>query len=331
MLIFAGLLMLLPGPSTAQSGQQLADFLERTGEILQWAADQVFETESQQARRILEDAERLHRQSLDLADRGRGAAALNASRRSRDASEHAVRLAREARSQEGQLQQRLERLAEYRDQIADRARESGDERALRFVREAETHGLRAHEHYRQGNFDLARRLVESAEDLLARAARLLFEGGGAQRLERELERTRQAIERIAERVGEDDEAARDLIGSARTALARAEDLARQGRPIRALQTLRLARRLAGQAASSAEDGLSAAAVQQQIERWDERHARVRENVENGGSETARQLLDRARHHRDRAVERLDAEELEPALRQIKAAFDLLNEAHEHAR
>ena len=46
---------------------------------------------------------------------------------------------------------------------------------------------------------------------------------------------------------------------------------------------------------------------------------------------ATEALARARDHRDRAAALLAADDLEPALRQIKAALDLLNKANELAR
>ncbi|MBD3220505.1 hypothetical protein GF314_04615 [bacterium] len=332
LLILAGVMLLTPGVASAQHTGQLTEFIERTAELLDWAADQVGVSESQQARRVLEEAYRLHERSLDLADAGRPMAALSASRRARETSQHAVRLARRSRSQEARLQQRLERLQEYRDQVRERAREAGDERALRFVREAESHGHRALDHYQQGNYDLALHLVESAEDLLARAARLLFEGGGPERLQREIERVRAAIDRIADRLRDrDDTAARGLLDAAEEALVQAEDHAGRGQPLRAMQSLRLARQLAGQAASTEQGGLDAETVRSQIERWDDRYDQVAESVADSGSDPARETLERARRHRDRAAEHLDADALEAALRQIKAAFDLLNEAQDLTR
>ena len=69
----------------------------------------------------------------------------------------------------------------------------------------------------------------------------------------------------------------------------------------------------------------------QLERWDQRHEDIAEAVAASGSREAAQVLERARHHRQQAQQLLDDGSLEPSLRQVKAAFDLLNEASELAR
>jgi len=329
--ILAAVMLIMSGsPARAQHGtEQLADFLERTGEIIDWAAEQVKETENQQAHRVIEEAQSLHQRSRNLADQGRGPAALAMSRRARNAAQHAARLARDARGSDHRVQQRLERFLEYRDQIVDRVREAGDERAQRFVREADDHAQRARDHHRQGNHDLAVHLIESAEDMLSRASRLVFEAGGAGRLQQEIERTRQALNSLTDRLS--DRAATDLLESATSALDRAEDFGRRGESARALQSVRLARRLAEQATRVSDGSIEPEAVQQQLDRWDGQQERVSEQVQASGSAAAEEALQRARHHRERAGALHRAGDHEPALRQLKAAFDLLNEARELTR
>jgi hypothetical protein len=261
---------------------------------------------------------------------GHAAQAFQLSRRVRTAAQQALRLARESQGLRERAQQRLERYREFRDQILDRARDANDERVMRFIRESEEQARRAGEQYGQGNYAMAMNLIEPAEALLARAARLLFEGGGAERLERELERTRAFIELIAERLAAQSDGgsdgARDLLDSARDALGRAEDFYQAGQPLRCLHSLRLARRLAGQAGETVLETANAEDVRRQLERWDERYELVADRVAESNNAAARSTLDRARHHRDRAQQRLEAGEIEPALRQLRAAFDLLNEA-----
>jgi hypothetical protein len=331
--VLAGIL--LPGPILAQDGEALQRYLEQTGEILQATADAVRETDSERARRVLQEAVHLHERSLDLAMDGHPQQAFQLSRRARTAAQHALRLAREAQGLEERARQRLERYREFRDQILDRARDSGDERVRRFIRESEDQARRANEQFNQGNYAMAINLIEPAEALLARAARLLFEGGGAERLERELERTRQLIDLTAERLAAQEDgggqAAQDLLDSAREAFARAEEFFRRGEPLRCLHSLRLARRLASQAGEAVREAVNPEAVARQLERWDERYETVAERVADAGSAAARSMLERARHHRDRAEEQLASGEVEPALRQLRAAFDLLNEASELAR
>lgn len=322
-------------PTLAQSGDRLDEFIGRTGEIIDWATELVQESENQQARRILQEASNLHLRSIDLLDRDQPRQALAISRRARAAAQHAAKLARETHGHQERLRLRLDRYLELREQLLDRAREAEDERVLRFVRESEQQAHRAQDHYRQGNFDLALHLLTTAEELLARATRLLFEGGGGERLEREMERTRALIDRAAEQLqgtgGGQRATAQDLLASAREALARADEARERRQPMRALQSLRLAHRLASQAMAVGGTRIEPEAIAEQLHRWDERHELIVEQVRESGSRQALTVLERARHHRQEAQRRLDADEHEASLRQIKAAFDLLNEANDLTR
>ena len=115
------------------------------------------------------------------------------------------------------------------------------------------------------------------------------------------------------------------------ALRRAEEAARRGQTMHALNSLELARRLAGRAAAATQDErLDETGVQRQIERFDARFDRVSERVSDSGSAPAQQALERARVHRERAANLLSEGKLEAALRQIKAGFDLLAAANELA-
>ena len=325
----------IASPASAQDDAQLDEYIARTGEIVAWADDQVRESDSPHARQVLEEARRLHTQSQQMQHHGQNRMAFATSRRARDAAEQAVKIARESLSQQERARLRLERWSDFRDQILERARDADDERALRFVRESEQQALRARDQFRQGNFDMALQLIEPAEDLLGRAARLLFEGGGLERLEREFERTRALIDRTAERLeaeaGPGVETARDLLASAREAYRHAEESRQREQPLQALHSLGLARKLAGQAASAAGQSLDPDAVAGQIARWDERQAAIAEAVRDSGSRQAEEILGRARHHRERAGRLFQDGDLEQSLRQIVAAFDLLNEASELAR
>lgn len=318
---------ILVGAAHAQPGEAVAEFIARTGEIVAWAQDQVRESTSPQAHRVLAEAQALHAQSLQQEASGRPRLALAASRRARAAAQQAASLARESRGFEERARLRIERYGEFHDQLLDRAREANDQLALRFIDESEQQAARARDQFRQGNFEMALNLIEPAEGLLTRAARLLFEGGGAPRLERELARADALIERAADTEGSQP----DLLQSARAALARARELAAQGQVLRALQSCRLAVRLAAEATAAAGEGLSADAVRAQLERWDQRHEAVAEAVAAADAQEAARVLERARHHRHEAERLLVGGSLEPSLRQIKAAFDLLNEAGELVR
>jgi hypothetical protein len=323
--------MFAPATASAQTdAESLRTYIERTGEILRRSADFVSDAPNPRAVRMLEQARLAHARSIELAQAGQPKSAFLYSQRAREGAQKAARIARESAGNAERLQRRLERYMELRERVTERVRESGDERALRFLRESEQQARRARDLQQQGDPQLALQVLKSAEDLLARAARIAFEGAGEGRLERELQRTRDFIERVSGTIS-DDTAAAELLTSARMALGRAEEAARQGRAMRALKSLQLARRLAGRAAAASQDErIDESGVQLQIERFDERFDRVRERVAESGSAPAQQALERARVHRERAANLLGEGKLEPALRQIKAGFDLLAAANELA-
>ena len=324
----------IPGIAEAQmSGQeQIEAYIERTEELLIWARGLVAETESVPARRVLSQAAEMHQRSLGLMGRGMMLEALGVSRRSRAAMWHSVRLAREAMGLEERIRIRSERFRDQHSQLMERALEVGDRQAMDFLRRSENNAVRAREQYHQGDFKLSWKMLEKAGDLMRRAARLLADGTSPERLEMEIDRTRMLIERTREGLDSDSNPqARKMLVEAEEALVRARDGMDQGHPGRALQMTGLARQLAVRAGSLNGAGPDDEAVQRQLERFDDRSGRVGDRVRESGSKPARDMYERALQHRTRAAEALANDDGELALRQIRAAHDLLGQAEDLIR
>ncbi len=318
--------------SQVEGFEMVRDYLDRTLEILERAAEVIQDSESVRARHIFQEAEELLSQAESLWSQGRPRMAQQVSQRARRAAQLAVRVARDELGFEERTRLRLERLRDLHDQILDRALEVNDQRALRFAREAEQQYQRAREQYTQHNFEMAFNLLESAEMMLRRATRLMFESGGPGLLELEWERTGELLANTRERLGPDaGPVALDLLARAQDHLAEAREAITVGDPLRALHLLRQARTMAGRAITTAGGGPSAESVQVQIERWDARRPEVAAVVHEAGSEQAALLLERAFRFRRRAAELLQDDDRVGALRQIKIAHDLLTEASEGAR
>ncbi len=337
--ILGGFLMLMmagltPDLASAQGNglEQIQAYLERTEELLLWAQEMVSETQSVPARKVLSQAADLHRRSQGLMGNGRKLEALGVSRRSRAAMWHSVRLARESMGYEERIRIRAERFRDQHSQLSERALEAGDRQALEFLRRAEHNANRAREQYHQGDFKLSWKMLEQAGDLMRRAARLLADGTTPERLEMEMERARMLIERTRDKLAENsDPQARRLLAEAEESLVRAREGMNQGQPGRALQMTGLARQLAVRAASLGAGGPGEEAVRRQLERFDDRSARVADGVRDSGSQQARDMFEKALRHRTRAAEALAEGNREMALRQIKAAHDLLGQAEDLIR
>ncbi|MEN8008179.1 MAG: hypothetical protein ABFS42_14255 [Candidatus Krumholzibacteriota bacterium] len=337
--ILFGLLALVLAGSTAGrasaqgSGlEQIEAYIDRTEELLLWAKDLVTETQSVTARRVLTQAADMHQRSRGLLANGRPLDALEVSRRSRAALWHSVRLAREAMGLEERIRIRAERFRDQHSQLMERALEAENRQALEFLRRSENNAVRAREQFHQGDFKLSWKMLEKAGDLMRRAARLLADGTSPERLEMEIERTRMLIERTREGLGDDpDPRAHKMLAEAEEALVRAREGMEQGQPGRALQMTGLARQLAIRAGSLDGDGPADEAVRRQLERFDHRSGRVGDAVRESGSEPAREMYERALQHRTRAAASLADGDGELALRQIRAAHDLLGQAEDLIR
>lgn len=323
-------------PAAAQTGnrEQVRDYLDRTEELILWARDLVAETESGPARRVLQSAADLHQRSRRAYEGDRPVQALEISRRARTATFHSVRLAREAMGLQERIRIRAERFGDVHRQLTERARETRNQQATDILDQARRKADRARELYRQGDFKLAWKMLEQAGDLNRRAARLLADAGGPERLDNELERTTGLLDRTAERLGAEAEPrALDLFEQAREALDRAYRARDEGQPGRALQMADLARQLARRAEgiAGAGAGVGSDEVERQIERFDERFGRVADQVREAGNDRARDFLDRARRTRDQAAGDLAAGNHEQALRRIRGAHDLLGQAEDVMR
>jgi hypothetical protein len=324
---------LAPAEATAQGNNQdqVRDYLERTKEIISMVTELVEESESRRARLILKRAQDLH----ELAETQfptRPMQARKTSEEARKAARHAARIARDALGSEEQANHRLDHLQERLDQVYERARDSRNERALRFLREADRQLRRAREQFHQRNFGMSLNLLDSVETLLNRAARLLFEGRDAGRLQIELDRTWEFYEKTLDQLGpEADPKVKEILDRARQRLVQARESLGRGEPIRTVGLLRQARRLTARVASLGGGGPDEDTVQGQIERFDSRATAVAEAVQESGEERAVDTLARARRYRGRAEEMLAEGDREEALRQIKIAHDLLREAGEQAR
>lgn len=336
-LLVSALIGLTPNRAVAQmggggAGEQVQAYIERTEELLIWAQGLVSDTQSVPARKVLRQAADMHQRSQGMYGNGRMTEALAVSRRSRAAMWHSVRLAREAMGLEERIRIRSERFRDQHSQLMERAMEAGNGQAIDFLRRSERNAVQAREQYHQGDFKLSWKKLEQAGDLMRRAARLLADGASPERLELEMERTAALIERTRENLGSDaDPQALKLLAEAEEALTRAREGMNDGHPGRALQMTGLARQLAVRAGSLGGAGPDEEVIRRQLERFDERSARVADMVRDSGSQQSRDMYERALQHRTRATEALADGNREMALRQIRAAHDLLGQAEDLIR
>jgi len=137
----------------------------------------------------------------------------------------------------------------------------------------------------------------------------------------QLERTRELLDRVRERIEEcDAERARSLLRAAFEMQVRAETSAREGRYLAALQLTLSARERAHKALRicNLEDNLREAA-ERALTRTDEVISRAREVVQEHANERARQALERAIEVQGEAWVQFRAEHFEASLRLTQSA------------
>jgi len=327
------LLLALGAPTTARAqgmmdeiSEKLDAYIERTDELIVWGRELVEETDSGTARKVLQQAYDLNHRARRTHSLSQYRHAGDLARRARAATWHAVKLGREAMGLQERLRVRAERLRELHRQLVERARDAGHEEALELLRRAERQAMRAREQHLQGDVRLAWQMFERAEELTLRAARMLGGAGDPERLEAELDRIAELIERAREQMGLDaSEPARRRLVEAEEALEQAHRHLDRGEPGRALQMGTLARRLARGAFDAAVTGPGPEALERQLERYDARAERLGQAVREADEDRLRRLFGESTEHRRRAAEADDRGEVDAGLRQIRAAHDLLNQ------
>jgi hypothetical protein len=295
-----GLLFLAPD-ARAQGISEVEDALRHTDGILERAGEIVRESDSRRARDLLERAFGVQSSAWKaFRDRNlRLAASLTME--ARDLGKRALRLAREDTA----LQSRAQRELENAWRALQRAREqlgtSPDERTVRLLQEAHHQIERGRQQALEQHHEAALRLALSAQRLIRQGMGVGSDTGGAERVQRELERTDRLIERAREAVSETD------LPEARRALERAVQIQRsaweayRGRHFRrALSATKEARQLAARALKLALGPVDAERVQRAIRETDRILARASEIVENSGDEHAMRILERAREYQSDA-------------------------------
>ena len=312
--------------------EESAEVLQRAAEVLDQVAPLIQESDSEQARRIFQDALQKQGQAQQMHGQGRYGFAVRFSMSAREAGRQAERMARDSQGFEERARNRLDRVLEMYEQVKERAQEAGHTQALRFVREAESAYHRATQQYQQTNYQRAFQLLQTAETHLKRAARLLFESGDAERLRQDLDRTADLIAIATERLdAHSDPALVDLLDQASANLERARRALDDDQPLQAMQLSRRAREQARRVLRQVGDGPSHDGVQEQIDRFDARIAELGPRVVESGDVQARELLDRASGLRNQAVRALEEGRTDVALRQIRTADNLQRQAAERIR
>ena len=179
------------------------------------------------------------------------------------------------------------------------------------------------QHYSDGNFDVALRLAESAHNLL----RNMIQGARRQlspeRVESELQRTDDLLDRARERSEGD---ARQALQRAETAQRKAYEAFNRGQNAQALELTGQARQALRELLDRGSDSITEGDVRRALERFDAQHERIQESGSGSLPDEARPLVGQALEARGRALESMAKQQYAAALTHLRVGLDLLNRA-----
>jgi len=306
----------------------LAAELQRTDAILQRVGEGVQQTNNPRLRDLFIQAVKIQKRAKWLFERAgveidaqTKLHVLELTRRSRDL---ALRVQREVR-QGVTYEERARRLLEQSRTLLERIDEHDDQihdRRVRAVLDKVRDQLGAAERqFADGNFEVAFRIAQSSHTLLRNLVQAARQRMSRERLEEELRRTDQLIERVMQRVG-----GTERLGQARRLQERAHQAFSSERNEQALQLTLQARRMVRQLLGDAQGLATHEDVEQALERFDARLERVQQHLEDSSDPQAGRLVDQARRARRRAVEADAQGDYDRALQQLRTGLDLLNRA-----
>jgi hypothetical protein len=312
--------------------------LQRTDEMLKNASDLVVASESERARRLLDNALVIQESAWELYARC-GTENLRACRNASEATtrarrevRHAIQVAREQSTDERAAQQAIDRAQQLLEQawssLHDDAAGDAALRATRLLEQAQAQLDRALEQFRERHFAVARLLAESAGRLVQQGVAFdSDESLDAGRVERELERTDRLLERAAPVIRESGRRpAMQLVERATELQARAKQALDQHRPWIAVRLTREARQQVRRALRMVDGPVDPELVAQAVEQTDALITRAAPVVRESAVERAIELLERGIQRQARA-RTLEADgELHAALAQTRVARRLVQEA-----
>ncbi|HWO56908.1 MAG TPA: hypothetical protein VNN55_05025 [bacterium] len=319
-------LVCLPASASAQTREEAAIEIEKTDEVLAKAQDLLDETGAPRGRGTLELAVRLQTQAKVFFTSGNYRMAVRLTKEARDRALDALAGVRRAEDNE----EAVERELECTDQILEQARDQdgGGLLAIRRLEQALSTQARAWEMFRNRRLRPALKLTLEARDAAGRLAlRGRFGPGGPNldsRVERQLDRLGQAIDRVADRIAPDNEQGQTELNSARSAYGAAQTAFNEGKFLLADQNLRLTRQALMRAVQTVEADLDdqdiAALINDARRRWEN----LGEDIDAGGEARWRDWHAKAGNDLNEAERALRSGDLRKAVVQTRAAMSMMD-------
>ncbi len=312
----------------AQTLDRIRDELLRTDEILERAATVVRESESLRARDLLERAMQLQRDARVNLEGGRLLIAGRLTLEARELAARAITIAREETGTRMRAAREMERAA----RAVELARESLADAPLpapRVLMEATALLDRSRTSFREQQYNASLRLALAALRLVAQAL-ALGPAGGANRLQRELERTDHVLERLREVAAQLSGPRADMFVRATGLQESAWSAFRDRRHEQAATRTREARSIAQRLRAALGSSLDEASVAEALRETQAVLDRAADAIGPSDEGRAAMLLERAMDHQDRARAALEAGHFRPALAQTRVARNLAARAIERS-
>ncbi len=332
-LLLAALLVAVPSvtsaPAYAQSDHaSLTDYIAQNENLLGEVRDIVSGTSSVKARLAFDAAQRLHESSKDQLSNDRPVLARAAARKARELILKALATAKSVAILDQGALSNIERARGRLEQARETYDSAGgnNNAAVKLMDESQQQLQRAESSVREHLFEVAGQLAGGSFKLATQAIQLLREdGGGSDRLLRELERTDSVLERVRDSGKLDNPRARQAFADATAQQDRARQSLQQGQPRVALQLTRNARAIAGRIASSGGNNQGGDDAQHFLETTDEVLRKARDVVADSDNNAASSKLAEAVDLQNRAKSALASGNPKRAVRLSSQARDIASE------
>ncbi len=332
-------------PIRAAAGSELLELLQnqldRTDDVLERVGSMVTESNRPKAQSLFDDAVRLQKLAREMFDqlsasidnlglaarRDMGQRVLANTQRARDLGRQAERVLREQSTLEERSRLQIERGRRVYDELTDALAQEGDAQQRRLLDEASRLLDSAERQFHDQSFEVALRLADSANAILRGLAGDREPGAyGHERLEQELRRTRDLLDRAQQREEAISDSQRQRLHQALRLQDRSEDALRTEHPFMALRLTLQSRGIVRDLLDALGGQVTESDVRQAMDRFDAKLEQLRTAGEPELPQEVGAVIQQALEARGRAQAELARSSYDSALAQLRVGLDLLGRA-----
>ena len=333
-LLLITVILAFSGTAFGQNGTEVRSYLERTDELIENGKSIITDAGSRNAAQMLEQAEHMQKNAWDAYNRHQWRQALMFSERARDEVYRGLGNIRQSEDNESEVERQLDRTDNVLRDAQDRlgvAPRMGPRRRLEMASNMQR---RAWDLYHERRLRPSLQLTLQARQMVLRLADDVAGSGpadgiGQQDIEVRLERLREAIDRVSDRVNATNNAeAQQNVEAAKAALDDAQRAYDSGDYRAADKSLITARRHLEHAMQTVVQNIQTGEISTLIAAAQERWNLAEQSVNDSGDDQLREWLRQAAENLDRARAALSEGNNQRALVQTRRAIEFLDRIYD---